>query len=283
MNEKKPSSIWKPLILLVLLLITPMLAIKIAKYSSNSSYPKSATTLTKEEVETIVSDYIKLHPEELLNAVTDTYYEKYIGEEKSTKINNAIATYSKLLFDDKLPQIGKKEENNKILMFFSDFDLVAPILEKISEYPDSLKTHFYFRQIVTQTKFSAIIARYGNGVYKVEPTKYISYYLEILKIAKTNLNIEKIEEVVTNLNLNLEQVREIADNEDVEKIVLESTDIAMKMKVDQLPAWILENGMILFGIGGFEAVKKLMWKLLLIIIRSSNRKIIPYSFIQMIQ
>ena len=258
MNEKKPSSIWKPLILLVLLLITPMLAIKIAKYSSNSSYPKSATTLTKEEVETIVSDYIKLHPEELLNAVTDTYYEKYIGEEKSTKINNAIATYSKLLFDDKLPQIGKKEGNNKILMFFSDFDLVAPILEKISEYPDSLKTHFYFRQIVTQTKFSAIIARYGNGVYKVEPTKYISYYLEILKIAKTNLNIEKIEEVVTNLNLNLEQVREIADNEDVEKIVLESTDIAMKMKVDQLPAWILENGMILFGISGFEAVKKLM-------------------------
>ena len=258
MNERKPPSIWKPLILLALLLVTPMIAIKIAKYSSNSGNPKAVTTFTKEEVETIVSNYIQLHPEELLDAVTSTYYEKSIGEEKSTKINNAIAAYSKLLFDDRLPQIGQKEGNNKILMFFSDFDLVAPMLEKISEYPDSLKAHFYFRQVVTQTKFSAIIARYGYGVYKIEPKKYISYYLGIFRIAKSDLNLEKIEEVVKNLNLDIAQVREIADSEAVEKIVLESTDIAMKMKVDQLPAWILENGMVLFGIGGFEAVKKLM-------------------------
>ena len=258
MNERKPPSIWKPLILLALLLVTPMIAIKIAKYSSNSGNPKAVTTFTKEEVETIVSNYIQLHPEELLDAVTSTYYEKSIGEEKSTKINNANAAYSKLLFDDRLPQIGQKEGNNKILMFFSDFDLVAPMLEKISEYPDSLKAHFYFRQVVTQTKFSAIIARYGYGVYKIEPKKYISYYLGIFRIAKSDLNLEKIEEVVKNLNLDIAQVREIADSEAVEKIVLESTDIAMKMKVDQLPAWILENGMVLFGIGGFEAVKKLM-------------------------
>jgi len=68
-----------------------MLAIKIAKYTKNSDNPKAVTTLTKEQVENIVSDYIKLHPEELLDAVTRTYYEKYIGEEKSNKINNPAA------------------------------------------------------------------------------------------------------------------------------------------------------------------------------------------------
>jgi hypothetical protein len=255
-NERRQTSIWKPIILLTLLLVTPMVAIKIAKRVKNDDVERVVTTMTKEEVDSVVENYIRTHPEELLDAVTSTYYEKFIGQDKSNRINNAIAVYSKVLFDDKLPQLGAESNNMKILMLFSDFDLAGPMLEKISEYPDSLKAHFYFRQIVTQTKFSAIIARYGYAVYKVDPSKYISYYLSVFRIEKSDLNLQKIEDVIDHLNLNLDKVREIADSEETEKIVMESIDVAKRMKVDELPAWIFENGMIVFGVGGFEAVKK---------------------------
>ena len=263
MTEKKSENnypILKYVVLLFLLMITPTLAIKLTKYFRAVEDTKTPTSIDESKINDAIKNYIKNHPNELLQAVTSAYYEQSNQPNSEERINNAIMFFDKILFDTKLPKIlSEKNHASNIALIFSDFDTVLGILEEINTYPERLKVNFFFRQLITQNKISGIIARYGYAVYKIEPKFYLPFYTSILRIPKKDLDEKSINLVLKKFELNLEEVKKIANESETEKIILSNNELVNQLNIDQLPAFIFENGRIVFGHRGFESVKRLMY------------------------
>jgi hypothetical protein len=239
-------------------MFAPTLAVKLTQYSKGKAV--STSLITQPEIENIVKNYISNHSDDLLNSIMSSYYNKYNNQEHDDKINNAILFFEKILFDEKLPKILSKEADKpNIAVFFSDFDLIVPIFEEMMSFPSNLKVNFFFRQIVTQSKFSGIIARYGCAIYEVNQNLYLPFYLSVLKIPKKELDQEKIENIIKKMDIDFEKVTEIFNSTENEKIILDTNNLTNQLGIDQLPAFIFDNGRVIFGNYGFQSVKKLMY------------------------
>jgi predicted DsbA family dithiol-disulfide isomerase len=259
MSDQNKSPFFKALIMIAIILLMPFLVTKISQMIKNEGKIEKINLDDEEKVEKIIDRYLANHQDKILSIVMNSYHEKYLKESNSEKLVNAIILYHKILFNEKLPRIASQTKDAmNMMMFFSDFDSVVPMLEKIDEMSQKSQINIYFRQIITQNKFSSVIARYGHAVFNINPELFIPYYLSILKISKKDLSEEKIFEVIKNYDLDLTQIQNIANSDEVEALVKENNDLAKRLGVSQLPAWIMENGRMVFGLGGFEIVKNLM-------------------------
>ena len=258
-DNKQSSPLFRTLIMIALILLMPFGVMQITKMIKNENKITKIDIGDEQKINAIVEKYLNNHRDKILSMVMDGYYEKYLTERNSEKLVNAIILYDKILFNAKLPKIISKDKDSmNVMMFFSDFDSVLPMLEKIHDMSNQSHINIYFRQIITQNKFSAIIARYGQAIFAINPELFIPYYLSVLKIPKVDLSQEKIEEIIKNFNLDIEQVQNLFSSEESELITKETNDLAKKLSVSQLPAWIMENGRMTFGVHGFEIIKSLM-------------------------
>jgi hypothetical protein len=260
MKSDKPSSpLFKALITVGIILLMPFGVMKITQLIKNENKVTQINLDDEKKMNAAFERYLNNNRDKILSMVMDSYYEKYLTEKNSEKLVNSIILYHRILFNEKLPKIlSKQKDSMNIMMFFSDFDSVLPILEKLNEIQDKSQINIYFRQIVTQNKFSSIIARYGQAIFQINPELFIPYYLSALKIPKAELSQEKIDNILKDFNLDTTQVQNIANSQDIENLIKETNDLAKKLSVNQLPAWIMENGRMVFGVSGFEIIKNLM-------------------------
>lgn len=259
-NNQQQSSLLRALITIGIILLMPFLVMKVTKIIKNDGKITKINIEDEEKINSAIEKYLANHQDKLVSLVMNGYYERYLGDKNSEKLVNAIVLYHKILFNERLPRIydDKNKEKMNVMMFFSDFDSVVPMLEKIHEVGEKSQINIYFRQIITQNKFSAVISRYGQAVFHINPELFIPFYLSILKIPKADLSEEKINDVIVGLGLDLSHTQQLANSEETEILTKENNELAKKLGVSQLPAWIMENGRIVFGIGGFEIIKNLM-------------------------
>lgn len=257
-NDINLKPIFKFLFAIILVCVTPFL---ISKYLKNSAKPdKNITTiqLDKTEIKAEIENYFNNNKKTILENILNEYYEEYQGNKLTNQINNAIWIYHKILFDPTLPKITHEQKDNiNIALFFSDFDLVLPILIELEKLQKEIKANIFFRQIITKNKFSAIIARYGCAVYQEDPNLFLPFYIAILQNKREELDFNILENIITGLGLNLEKIKTLADSGNIEEMVKKNSELAFKLSINQLPAWIMENGRVLFGQSGLEIIKKL--------------------------
>ncbi len=260
-QKEHRSSIFRTLFMVGIILILPFLVSKVSNSLRNDGKIKNVNVEDEDKINAIISRYLQNHEDKVLSIVMNGYYEKYLGEKNSEKLTNAIVLYHKILFNEKLPKITSKVQNApNIIMFFSDFDSAAPMLEKIHDIKENSQVNIYFRQIITQNKFSSVISRYGQAIFETDEKMFIPFYLSILKTPKDAMSEDKINSIVTGLELDLPKIQHLANSEIYENLTKENNDLAKKLEITQLPAWILENGRVLFGIHGFEIIQNLMHK-----------------------
>lgn len=252
--------IFKFLFAIILICVTPFLISKYLKQSNKVEKVINNLGCNKEEIKAEIENYLTNNKKIILNDILNEYYEQYQGNKVTNQINNAIWLYHKILFDQNLPRTNPKSnesENINIALFFSDFDLILPILIELNQVQKDIKANIFFRQIITKNKFSAIIARYGYAVYQENPDLFIAFYISILQNKRESLEFNILEDIIKNLGLDVQKIKQIADNKDTEEIVKKNSELALNLGINQLPAWIMENGKILFGESGLEIIKKL--------------------------
>ena len=258
--SKDSIPIFKSLLMVGIILLLPFLITKVTKIIKNENKIMQINVDDEAKINSIIERYLSNHSSKVLSIVMNGYQEKYLNEKNSEKLVNSIILHHKILFNEKLPKILSKEKKDamNVMMFFSDFDSVTSVFEKIHEMSDKSNINIYFRQIITQNKFSSVISRYGQAVFEVNSELFIPYYMSVLKIPKADLSEEKIHEIIKNFDLDLTQVQNIANSDSSEMIAKENNDLAKKLGVSQLPAWIMENGRLVFSAHGFEIIQSLM-------------------------
>jgi hypothetical protein len=249
------------IIFLIIICVLPIFASKIIK----SFTKKDEKLLTKQELNQGIQKYLENNSEIVLRTLLDKYFEIKKQSKSSEEINNAIWIFEKELFNENLPKYPLKNdvekkisEKPRILILFSDFDLILPIFNEIFNFnPERLNAQIFFRQITTQSKYSANLAASGFAVFKLKPEIFLPFYMDILSIPKKDLNQEKIESILKSFNLNLDEVKKISDLEEIKSEVNRTGQIALEMGIKELPAFIMENGQIFFGPAGMKILRNL--------------------------
>lgn len=265
-NSNKSSVLFyaiKYIFLILLVCITPLTISKILIFfrgSNSNGSLNTLSTINQNQIKDQLDEYIKNNSKFILENIIQEYYKQQ-NISSNEKIENAIWLMEKEIFDENLPQVIIKNKINdnlpKILVLFSDFDLVKSMFEDINENKLNINAHLYFRQIVTQSKYSAIIASYAYAIFKLYPQMFLKFYIEICSVERGEISYEKIKEILLKYQLDYKKIEDLASNIATQELIKNSNTLAYKLNIDQLPAFILQNGQIFFGLLGFNVLQNL--------------------------
>jgi hypothetical protein len=239
----------------------PLTIAKILRIFQNSGNSDNSKYIEKTELKTQFDQYVKNNSQFILQNIVDQY-QKQQASNNNEKIENAIWLMEKEIFNPQLPQLTLNAVNDnqhlpKILILFSDFDLIKPIFQAIDQNEFKSKAHLFFRQIITQSQYSAIIASHAYAVSQLYPDQFLKFYIEIAGLERQQINHETIKEILQKHQFDLEKIENLAKQKNVQELLKSNNALANKLNIDQLPAFILENGQIFFGQIGFDILKNL--------------------------
>lgn len=259
-NEKRGLiSSFRIIILIILICVLPIFAAKFIKFFTK----KNEDVVMKIELNDSIQKYIKDNSELVLKTLLNKYFELRKNEKSNEEINNAIWLFEKELFDENLPKFESKtkienDQRPKILILFSDFDVILPIFNELFNLnPEKLNARIFFRQITTQSKYSANLASMGIAVSKLKPEVFLPFYIDILSLPKNDLTKEKIESIASSFGLNKEEISKIIETDEIKSLVKRTGQIVLEMGIKELPAFIMENGQVFFGHTGMKIIKNL--------------------------
>ena len=285
-KTKVTGSGFKTIIVILAFLFLPIISVKINGYINDDTKRNKNQNISSELIKPLFDKYLNDNSELVLNTVVKQYYETKI-KNSDDRINNAVWLLEKDLFDDGLPSIllGSSSDSNslnnsdsdieldidqkqsiepvKVLMLFSDFDLAKDIFDKINEIRlantnSKNPVRMYFRQIITQNPNSAIIARYTYAINKINSQYFIPSYMSILSKERRDLKIEDIEQIIKGFGLEYNDVKVIADSKESEDMVKRTNSLTASMRIDHLPAFIMQNGRIVFNTSGLKVITNIL-------------------------
>ena len=285
-KTKVTGSGFKTIIVILAFLFLPIISVKINGYINDDTKKNKNQNINSELVKPLFDKYLNDNSEFVLHTVLKQYYETKI-KNSDDRINNAVWLLEKDLFADDLPSIllGSSSNSNslnnsesdieldidqkqsiepvKVLMLFSDFDLAKDIFDKINEIRLANTTskspvRIYFRQIITQNPNSAIIARYTYAINKINSKYFIPSYMSILSKERRDLKIEDIEQMIKGFGLEYNDVKAIADSKESEDMVKRTNSLTASMRIDHLPAFIMQNGRIVFNTSGLKVITNIL-------------------------
>jgi hypothetical protein len=261
MEKNNLISSFRIVIFVVLICVLPLFASKFIKIFKN----KNQDYIGKNEFNREIEKYIKNNSELVLKTLLNKYFEMKQNEKSNNELNNSIWLFENELFDQNLPKFEsnkeidpKNDSRPRILIMFTDFDSILPIFNDLFNLnPEKLNARIFFRQIVTQSKYSLNLALNGIAISKIKKDAFLPFYIDILSIPKNELTKEKIDSITSSFGIDLKAINEITSSKEMSQIVKRSGQIALEMGIKDLPAFIMENGQVFFGNAGLKIIRNL--------------------------
>lgn len=212
---------------------------------------------TREEIETIVHDYIVNNPDVLIEASA-----KVQARQAELKKAEESKTIERILKSKQFPQSGPANAKHTIVEFF-DYNCgyckkAKPLLiDLLKHSPD---TRYIYMEFPILSEISLTGARVGLAVYNLDKDKYVRYNNELMTRTGRLSNEIELQTLVESLGLNWKTVLDLSKKEEVDEILAEIRAAAQALEVNGTPAFIID-GQVLHGAPRSENdVKKLLKK-----------------------
>jgi protein-disulfide isomerase len=151
-------------------------------FSAASVHAESAK-MTKDEVETIVKDYITNHPEVMMDSLKA--FQSKQAQQAQNKAQEALKDKGKELYEDKnSPSVGAKKPDVTVVEFF-DYHCgyckkMVPAVTNILK--DDKKVRFVFKEFPILSEDSEKAAKASLAVYRLKPEKYLEYHTALMSL-----------------------------------------------------------------------------------------------------
>jgi protein-disulfide isomerase len=208
----------------------------------------------RQDVEHIVEEYIKAHPELIADAVKAIKSKKVVELEERRKA--AILANQLQIFDDSMsPTIGNPTGSIRIAQFFdykcSYCKAMAKTVHDITEKDSSVKIIYKEFPILgaeslLSTKAALAVSRQGA---------YPSFHLALMQHIGT-ITIEVIEKLANDLGLDTLKLRSDMESEDVLKTIAANRQLATMLGINSTPTLVVETEVVtgLLNRASMEAV-----------------------------
>ncbi len=210
----------------------------------------AADALTKEQVETIVHDYLMAHGDVVLNSV-ESYQKKDLNDRQAQALK---VNHDELFNNEKSPFIGNPKGDVTLIEFF-DYNChyckdVFPTLKSLSDGDKNLKIIFKDFPILAPSSETA--AKWALAAQRQD--KYFEFHQKMME-HKGPITDEDIEKVAKAVNLDLSAARSYVDSTDAMMQLERNRALASQMSFNGTPSFVI-NETAFSGVPDKEDLKK---------------------------
>lgn len=247
MAEKKASgSIW-PIILVVLLIV----GVSVFGYFRGGS--EKIGGINKEEVERIVAEYIKNHPDDIVASVQEMQVRK--SQEEANKAQENITDKKEELEQDaESPTVGNTKGDVTVVEFF-DYNCgfckrVQPSIVKLLNEDKNVR--FIMKELPILSPVSEIAARAALASYAIAPDKYLDVYNALMAARLTDK--DSVMEVIKQVGLDVDKISAEMDSSKISAHLAKNQELASSIGIRGTPAFVI-NGKMIPGAISFEQMQ----------------------------
>ncbi|MGO1074692.1 DsbA family protein [Inquilinus sp. CA228] len=208
--------------------------------------------IQKEAIEQVVRDYIRAHPEIVVEAL-DAYQAKKDEEERSAQAKTLTSRADELFRSASSPVIGNAQGDVTLVEFF-DYQCgyckrAQPDLERLVKQDGGLKVvlkEFPILGPASVTAARASLAAQMQG-------KYLDFHTKMMGL-KGQLTDEVIYDTAKQVGLDVDKLKQDMNDPSVVAELRANMDLAEALGVRGTPAFVI-NDQIIPGAVGFDALK----------------------------
>lgn len=199
-----------------------------------------AEEFTRDDIKQIIRDFVKEHPDEILQAIVD----KSKGELKERQ-DKALAEYGEQIFHDKnSPEAGNKKGDVTVVEFV---DYNCGYCKKVAESVMGVlatdpNVRFVFKELPVLGESSKEAAKWALAANL--QGKYIEYHTALMQNRKA-LTTSVLEELAKKTGLNIDQMKQDIKSDVVENQIDIDYKLAVNMGLTGTPVFVVGDNMIM--------------------------------------
>lgn len=208
---------------------------------------------SKSEIEAIISDYIKAHPEEIIASVQEMQARK--SKEETEKIQQNISSKrDELEKDAASPVVGNPQGDVTVVEFF-DYNCgfckrVQPAVVKLINEDKNVR--FVMKEFPILSPMSEAAARIALAVHSIAPEKYLEVHNAFM--AERLTDKDSMLEIIKQKGLDVEAVTKEMDSNAVTTQINKTRALADEIGINGTPAFVI-NGKLIPGAISFEQMQ----------------------------
>jgi protein-disulfide isomerase len=196
----------------------------------------------KKEIEAIVHDYLKAHPEMLIDAMQAA--DDKLKADAKDKAAQALAAHRQEVFDDPQSPIAGNANGNATLVEFFDYRCpyckqVEPSLEKLIAEDHQLR--FVFKEFPVLGPESETAARVALAARK--QGKYDAFHRAMMGTAG-HIDEAVIFKVAASVGLDVDKVRQDMKSPDIDKQLKANLELGKTLDLDGTPSFIVGDTIV---------------------------------------
>jgi len=206
----------------------------------------------KDAIELIVRDYIRAHPEVVVEAL-DAYQAKKDEDERKAQATSLTSQADQIFRSPTSPVIGNPKGDVTLVEFF-DYNCgyckrSQPDLEKLLKQDTGLRV--VLKEFPILGPASVTAARASLAAQKQD--KYFDFHTKLMGF-KGPLTDEVVYTVAGQVGLDLDKLKQDMNDPSVVAELRDNMELAQKLGVQGTPAFVI-NDQIIPGAVGFDALK----------------------------
>ncbi|MDR6288507.1 protein-disulfide isomerase [Inquilinus ginsengisoli] len=206
----------------------------------------------KDAIEQIVREYIRAHPEVVVEAL-DAYQAKKDEDERKAQATSLTSQADQIFRSPTSPVIGNPKGDVTLVEFF-DYNCgyckrSQPDLEKLLKQDTGLRV--VLKEFPILGPASVTAARASLAAQKQD--KYLDFHTKLMGF-KGPLTDEVVYTVAGQVGLDLDKLKRDMNDPSVVSELRDNMDLAQKLGVQGTPAFVI-NDQIIPGAVGFDALK----------------------------
>lgn len=236
-KQKASGSMWPVIVLLILVIGISLLGY----FRSGSDSIKGG--VSRNDVEDIIAQYIKEHPEDIVASVQEMQTRK-IQEEAKRANENVSTKKDEIERDAQSPVVGNSQGDVTVVEFF-DYNCgfckrVQPAIVKL--LAEDKNVRFVMKELPILSPVSEIAARAALSAYAIAPDRYLDVYNALMAARLTDKN--SVLEVIKQTGLDVDKVSAGMDSPSISDHLSKNQDLAEMIGIHGTPAFVIGDKLI---------------------------------------
>ena len=198
----------------------------------------------KSAVEQIVRDYLRAHPEMVLEALREMQVREQMAKEERTRRN--LAALSKdLAGDAKAPWAGNPDGDVTVVEFFdyrcSYCKRVFPTIMELVREDGNIR--YVFKEFPILGPASVVATKASLAAWRMAPEAYMDFHSAMMA-SKGNLTEGKIVRLARDHGLDTDTLKKEMESPEVAALIQSNYEVAQKLDIRGTPAFVIGDKLI---------------------------------------
>jgi protein-disulfide isomerase len=232
------------------LLFLPLIAVVALGAARPATAASDFTPEQKKAIEAIVGNYLKAHPEVLIDAIQAA--DDKLKADAKDKATQALAAHRQQVFDDPQSPIAGNPKGDVTLVEFFDYRCpyckqVEPSLERL--IGDDRQLRFVFKEFPVLGPESETAARVALAAKR--QGKYDAFHRAMMSTAG-HIDSAVIYKVAASVGLDVDRVKQDMNSPEVDKELKANLDLGKSLNLDGTPSFIVGDTIVPGAISAAE-------------------------------